>query len=147
MPDFDLISTTLADRYAPAQVTPPTGLANIRGSTADTPNQLGPLPYVLVLPVEGEFETGNGTRVGAHDFLVRFFFSQADDLSRDIAALRKWLTVLVDQLRTSTQLGGFVTVARTESWRLGMLNWGGQDFTGIEMTVRIVTSEGWAASA
>jgi hypothetical protein len=149
MPDFDAISTALAARFAAAQVTPPAGETNIRSSTGDAPNELGPLPFVLIVPVSGDFLTGNGTRTGGHDFLARFYLDQAAlaDFSRDLPRLRKWLTVLVDQLRTSVQLGGTVTTARLMSWRLGILQYAGLEYSGLELGIRVVTDEGWAAVA
>jgi len=149
MPDFDAITTAIAGLYAPGQVTPPVGETNIRSSTGDAPNELGPLPFVLIVPVSGDFATGNGTRTGGHDFLARFYLDQAAqaDFSRDLPRLRKWLTILVDQLRTSVQLSGTVTSARVMSWRLGVMQYAGADYSGLELGIHVVTDEGWAASA
>lgn len=153
MPDFDAISTALAARYTAAAITtaggPPAGQTNIRLSTGDAPNLLGPLPCVLIVPDGGDFRTGNGTRVGGQDWFARFYLAQAAlaDFSRDIPALRKWLTILADQLRTSVQLGGIVTSARTMTWKLGVMQYAGQDYSGIELGIHVVTDEGWAAVA
>ena len=149
MPDFDAISAAIVLRYAPAQVTPPAGLTNIRSSTGDAPNQLGPLPAVIVVPVQGTFTGGASERLGEHDFLVRFYLAQAAlaDFSRDLPALRKWLTVLADQLKASTQLGGIVAAARVTTWKLGVMRYADADYSGIELGAHVTTSEGWAASA
>ena len=147
MPDFDLITTTLAARYAPGAVTPPAGLVNVRSSTGDLPNKLGALPAVLVFPDEGTFATGNGTRTGAHTFRVRFYLSVTTDLTRELVRLRKWVTVLVDQLKLAAQLGGVVTVARVTSWRIGLLDYDRRRFSGVELVVTIVTDEPWPAVA
>lgn len=148
MPDFDAISIALAARYAPAQVTPPAGITqNIRVATADVPGQMTPLPTVLVLPLEGTFATGNGTRTGEHDHAVRFYYAQTADLAREMPAIRKWLTVLVDQLRISTMLGGLVTRAVVVSWKAGVMKYAGLDYSGLELVVRVTTDEGWAAVA
>lgn len=149
MPDFDAISGAIANRFSAAQVTPPGGETNIRSSTGDAPNQLSALPCVIIVPVGGGFTTGNGTRTGAHDFLARFYLGQAAqaDFSRDIPRLRKWLTVLADQLRTSVQLGGTVTAARLMTWKLGLMTYAGQDYSGLELGITVVTDEGWAAVA
>jgi hypothetical protein len=119
----------------------------IRLGTADLPGQMTPLPTVLVFPSEGSFRTGNGMRQGGHDYLVRFYYNQAGDLERDTVALRKWLTVLVDQLRDATMLGGLVTVARVVSWKIGDLPYAGAMYSGIELGVHVVSDEGWAAVA
>ena len=146
MPDFDAIADALAARFAAGQLTAPTGYLTIRVATAKTPNQLPPLPCVLVFPDAGEFETANGTRLGTHTFLVRFYYNQIGDMARDVEACRDWLTVLVDQLRTSVELGGTVVYARLDKWRIGQMSYAGADYSGVEMTVTIATSEGWAAA-
>lgn len=147
MPDFDAITTALAARFAPGVVTPPTGLTNIRQSTGDLPNTVTVTPLVLVFPEAGTFLTGNGTRTGDHQFFVQFFFQQTEDLRRDTVAIRKWLTVLVDQCKASTQLGGAVVFARVDAWKTVLLTYAGDTFSGVELTVTIRTSEAWAATA
>lgn len=148
--DFDLLTTTIAARYAPGVVTPPAGLPNLRRSTADPPNRLGLLPLVIVFPDSGRFETGQGEKRGGHDFVVRFYYKVATDLPRDMPALRKWLTVLVDQLKASVQLGGAVPtldVVRAMEWRIRLLPYAGKLYAGIELVCHATTSEGWAATA
>ena len=147
VPDFDAIADALAARFAPGQLTAPTGYLTIRVATAKTPNQLPPLPCVLVFPDSGTFTTGNGTRLGNHSFLVRFYYNQIGDMARDVEACRDWLTVLADQLRTSVQLGGTVSYCRLDTWKIGQLSYGGVDYSGIEFGVAIETAEGWAATA
>jgi hypothetical protein len=147
MPDFDAISAALAARYAAGAMTAPTGYDPIRVATADLPGQMTPLPTVLVFPDHGDFRAGNGTRLGGHDFLVRFYYSQIGDITRDMVALRKWLTVLADQHRDAVQLGGLVTLVTTMSWRIGQMAYAGMDYSGIEFGVHVVTDEGWAATA
>lgn len=147
MPDFDAIAVALAGRFDPAQVTPPAGYDPIRLATADLPGQMTPLPTVLVFLDQGTFDTGAGSRQGGHDFLVRFYYDQAGDLARAQVALRRWLTILADQLRTSVQLGGIVATARVMGWKIGQLGYAGETYEGLELRVRIVTTEGWAASA
>jgi hypothetical protein len=147
MPDFDPITTALAGRFAAAVVTPPPGYDNVRVSTGNLPEQMTPLPSVYVFPDHGSFDTGQGIRTGDHDYFVRFYFNQTGDTERDMVALRKWLTVLVDQLKEATQLGGIVSVARVDTWQLGILNYAGKTYSGIELGVHIRTDEGWAAVA
>jgi hypothetical protein len=146
LPDFDAIATAIAARYAPGQVTPPTGYANIRTSTADAPGNIV-APCVIVFPEAGTFEPGSGTRIGPSDFLVRFYFEKAADLPRQLTALRKWLTVLVDQHLLSVQLGGTVASCRTMRWSVGLLEYGDQPYAGIELGVHVVTSEAWSPTA
>lgn len=148
MPDFDAMAVALAARFAPAAVTPPTGgYVNIRSSSAYPTAALGPLPAVLVVPLEGEFVSGNAKREGGHTFAVRFYFSQTGTPEKDMKALLKWLTVLVDQTKAAVQLGGIVDMALVTDWRVGMLSFGEQDYSGIELSVRIVAHESWVAVA
>jgi hypothetical protein len=147
-PDLDAVADAIAARFAAANVTPPVGLTvNIRLATADSPDQLGTLPTVLVVASEGEFETGNGTRLGGHDFLVRFYWSETLDLSRELASLRKWVTVLVDQLRDSVQLGGLVDRVTVDAYAIDLLTYARKSYAGIELAVHVQTSEPWSATA
>lgn len=153
MPDFDAISTAVAARFAAAQVTPPGGFTNIRLSTADLPNTMGMLPCVFVYPDNGRFDYSPSHRNGTYSFLVRFYYSQTNDLGRELPALRKWLTVLADQLRLAAKLGGLtagtweVAAARIDTWKMGVLDYASQPYSGIELMITVVVNEGWAAVA
>ena len=148
MPDFDAITIALALRFDPSTVTPPAGgYDNIRVSTGNLPNQMVPLPAVLVFPEAGEFRSYPGKRDSTHRFIVRFYYSQTGDLARDTVALRKWLAVLVDQLKLAAQLGGIVTLARVDSYEVGTFPYAGLDYSGIELSVSVVVNEPWAAVA
>lgn len=148
MPDFGAISSAIVARYDAAAVTPPAGFTvNVRLSTDDPPGQLGTLPAVVVFPDEGTFRSGNGTRLGGHDFIVRFYFAESVDLAREIASVRSWLTVLVDQLRGAAMLGGLVVEAKVTSWKIGLLPYAGKTYSGAELGVHVVTSEPWTVTA
>lgn len=147
MPDITAISVALAARFAAGQVTPPAGLTNIRSSTASPPNQLPQTPCVIAFPIEGDFRTGQGTRLGAGQWIVRFYYAQTGDILRDSVALQKWSTVLVDQLKLAVQLGGIVARATVDHWKIGIVAYAGKDYSGIELNVEIVTTEPWAAVA
>lgn len=145
--DYDAIAAAIAARFAAGALTAPTGYATIRSSTANPPGAIGPTPAVVVSIDQGQFVTGNSTRTGAQSWFVRFYFDQTSDLERTEPALRKWLTVLRDQLKGATQLAGLVDLAVIQSFRVGILAYGGVDYTGIELTVHTATSEGWVATA
>lgn len=145
--DLNAVATAIAARFAAAQVTPPAGYINVRSSTADLPNALPPLPCVLVFPDSGDFQTGNGTRLGTHDFFVRFYFAQTIDLTRDMNAIRQWTTILTDQLKISAQLAGIVDRATVDGYQMGLLNFAGQTYSGVELRVHVVKTEAWAAVA
>jgi hypothetical protein len=135
----------LAARMA---ITPaPAGYDAIRLGTADLPNQMVPLPAVLVFPDDGEYETGNGTRTGSHGITVRFYYNQSGDLPRDTAALRAWHDALSVQLRDAAQLGGIVTSAAITGYKLGSMSYAGSDYSGIEYKVRVIISEAWSAAS
>jgi hypothetical protein len=146
--DVDAISTALAARYAPAQVTPPAGLTNVRKATADLPQALGQMPIVLVFPDSGALDTGSGSRTGLHRFVVRFYFGLARNLARETNACRKWLTILLDQLKTggAVQLGGLADNCEVVDWRIGDLRYAGKIYAGVELGVNVTTSEGWVPS-
>jgi len=145
--DYEAIAVALAARFAAAALTPPAGYATVRSSTANAPGAIGPTPAVVVSLDQGEFVTGNSTRKGAQSWFVRFYFDQTSDLERTEPALRKWATVLRDQLKGAAQLVGIIDLAVIASFRLGILAYGGVDYTGIELTVHTATSEGWAATS
>lgn len=146
--DVNAISTALAARFAPGQVVPPAGLTNVRKSTADLPQGLTQMPIVLVFPDSGALDTGGGTRAGLHRFVVRFYFGLARNLARETNGCRKWLTVLLDQLKTggAVQLGGVVDNAEVADWRIGRMDYQGKTYAGIELGVNVTTSEGWNPS-
>lgn len=146
MPDFDAITTAIAARFSAANVTPPTGYDNVKISTGDLPTQMLPTPAVLVFPDDGTFTHSAGKRDGVGTWLVRFYYNQTGDLERDTVALRKWLTVLVDQLRLASQLAGIVTQAKVLGWKVGTLRYADIDYSGIELSVMINTNEPWSPS-
>lgn len=145
--DYDTIAAAIAARFAAGALTPPAGLGTVRVSTPNAPGAIGPTPAVIVSINDGEFITGNTTRTGAQSWYVRFYLDQTSDLERTEPALRKWLTVLRDQLKASTQLGGIVDRAVISSWKIGILAYGGVDYTGLEIVVHTATSEGWVATS
>lgn len=154
MPDFDVIGTALAGRFSAAAITghggPPAGLTNVRKSTIDLPQLVTALPCVLVFPPSGRFGIGvesTNEQVGGHDYVVRFYLAKTKDLARELNACRRWLTILVDMLRGAVQLGGLVASARIETYDVGSLRYGGTEFTGIELGVRVVTTEGWSVTS
>lgn len=148
MTDFTAAATALAARYAPAQMTAPTGYKAVKLSTFTPPEAMPPTPCVFVFaPEAGTYDTGGGTRIGEHDFMVRFYYDQAGDMARQAAALLKWMPVLFGQLRQSVNLSSTVDLAHLVSYKTGYITYSGLDYAGIEMTVRVVTSEGWEAVA
>lgn len=148
MPDFDAMGVALAARFTSAVVTAPAGgYQAIRLSTNYLPNQMPPLPCVLVFPDQGDFVTGNGKRESGSEWLVRFYFAQTGTLEKNYKALQKWLTVLVDATKGAVQLGGIVELALITGFKIGTFSYGGNDYDGIELSVHIETHESWLATA
>ena len=147
MPDFDAITVALAARFAPGATTAPTGYDPITISTGDLPEAMYPTPCVLTFPESGTFTHSPGKRDSVHTFTVRFYFNQTGDLERDMIALRKWLTVLVDQLRLASQLAGIVTQAKVLGWKAGILTYAGLPYSGLELSVMVNVNEAWSAVA
>jgi hypothetical protein len=145
VPDFNAITVALAARYGPGTTTPPTGYDPITISTGYLPDQLLPTPCVLVTIDQGAFTHSPGKRDGIGNWIVRFYFNQIGDLERDMAALLAWGTVLVDQLKAASQLGGIVTQAKALTWKFGILEYANVKYSGIEFGVMINTNEPWAA--
>lgn len=92
----------------------------------------------------------NTTRIMDHRFVARFYYSQAGDIARDAAAVQRWTTVLVDQLRGAVQFGGTVpsvTRASVDGYSIGYLRFADKDYAGVELQVGVTTSEPWQAVA
>lgn len=148
MPDFDAITTALATRFGPGVNAPPSGYDAIRLSTADLPNQMTPLPTCLVFLDSGTFSHGPGSkRDSTHSFIVRFYYSEAIDITRDMVALRRWATILVNALQGAVMLAGIVTSARIVTWKAGTLRYAGTDYSGLEFTVSVNVNEAWTPVA
>lgn len=147
--NFDTIAAAIAARFAAAALTAPAGYATIRSSTANPPGAIGPTPAVVVTmnTDDSADQVGNGLRVAVQSWHVRFYFDQTSDLERTEPALRKWHSVLYSQLKGAVQLAGLVDWCRIMEAKLGILAYGGVDYTGIEFTVHTATSEAWAATA
>jgi hypothetical protein len=149
------ISQAIAARFVPALVTPPAGMQNIRTATAGDPahplQAMPPLPAVVVTSIRGQRDLSrNTTRIFDHIFEARFYYSQAGDMTRDMAALNKWATVLVDQLRGAVQFAGsipYVTRASVDGYHVGYLKFADKDYASIIFDVGVQTSEPWAAIA
>jgi hypothetical protein len=143
--DYTAVATALATAYSTLP-TPAGGYRALRLATFQPPEAVPPLPCVMVFPpASGDYESGNGTRKGVHDWKVRFLYDQAGDLARQTAGLLKWAEKFDAQLRTSAQLGGIVVSAILTGYEIGFFGYAGKMYAGIEGTVRVVTSESWAA--
>jgi len=143
--NYKALADALALRYAPANVTPPSGYANIVASTATPPNALPRSPYVVVWPSEGTLTVGNGVVDGLPTFLVNFYYAKHEgDIPRESAALESWLGVLLGQTFGALKLGytdDTVMKALPISWTIGALVYAGITYDGITITLNIWTKE------
>ena len=143
--DVQAIAQALAARFAPANVTPPSGLQNIRVSTEYLPDFIGAPPTVLVFPPEEQFAYTPGSRQSVQDWPIRFYEAQVTGPGRTVDRLYRWYSVLIGQLLDQTQLGesadGVAWVGIVAA-RIGTLTYGDVEFQGIEMVARVRLAEG-----
>ncbi len=143
--DVQAIAQALAARFAPANVTPPSGLQNIRVSTEYLPDFIGAPPTVLVFPPEETFAYTPGSRQSVQDWPIRFYEAQVTGPGRTVDRLYRWRSVLIGQLLDQTQLGesadGVAWVGIVAA-RIGTLTYGDVEFQGIEMVARVRLAEG-----
>lgn len=143
--DVQAIAQALAARYAPANVTPPSGLTNIRVATEALPELVNAPPTVLVFPPEEQFAYTPGSRQSVQDWPIRFYLARVNTPARAVTALYRWRSVLIGQLLPNSQLGesadgvvfGVIVAAR-----IGTLVYGEVEFEGIEMVARVRLAEG-----
>lgn len=142
--DYHALASGVATRFAPANITPPTGYTDVRGSTAQPPNNIPATPWVNVFPREGEVIYLPGQRKGEHQLTVSFYYDKASgDQARDWTGLEKWLSVLLDQLHSTSKLGlaPVVDKALVESYEFVVLTYGGDEYQGINLNVRVWTTD------
>jgi hypothetical protein len=127
----------------------PAGLSPVREATANPPAAWGPLPAVAAVLDTSDLASGNGVRAGVSRYLVRFYLTEAADLTREAAALSAWATILVDVLKDHVQLDGRPNVARAtvDGLKVDLLPYAGRLYAGIESKITLVTSEAWLATA
>ena len=144
--DLQAIAQALAARYDPANVTPPTGLDNIRLSTERLPDFIAMPPTVLVFPPEEEFSYSPGSRQSVQDWPIRFYETEVSGPGRTVERLYLWRPILIGQLLPNSLLGqsgsGGVAWAAIAGARIGTLTYGEQQFQGIEMVARVRLAEG-----
>lgn len=144
--DVHAIATALAGQFSSANVTPPTGYANIAFSSAELPNAITSLPAVLVFPPDGTWTYNSGaTRVGDLRFNVRVFLGPMMDTGRNAQMINKWHSVLIDRtlnrLALSQATNG-VTHCFIESSSSGMIDYADQKYVGVELDVVVHLVEG-----
>lgn len=144
MTDLLAIANGIATRYAPAQLpATPTASRAIVSSSAQLPDQLGATPCVLVFPTGGALRQGTGHRAGLHKYAVRLYYDQSPggELERDTEAIARWVSLLIDQLKSDSDLGGSAVIGRVVGWTIGALQYAGTRYSGGEVSIEVVTDE------
>jgi hypothetical protein len=143
---FLTIADALALRFAPGNVTPPTGYRNIARSTARLENNLVNAPFVAVYPPEPgsvEVTISPGKRRTVIPFRIRFFFDRSSgDLPKNVKALYEWAEVLFDLLRTESKLGlgggdGVAKAIPTTGPGFAPMEYAGTEYDAIEWIVSV----------
>jgi hypothetical protein len=134
---------TIADALATAysSLTPPSGLAAIRRSTAAPPNAIPTYPFVTVILPEGDLVLmGSGVDLTLN-FQTRFWYAKhVGDQARDYADLNKWLGILLWATLAATDLGLAPTVksAIPSGFRFFLDTYGSVESYGWEIDVPVM---------
>jgi hypothetical protein len=121
----------------------------VRDGTSTPDSAPGPTPAVFVFLDDSDLaKAGNGTRLGVTRYIARLLIDEAADLAHDNAAVLAWASVLADTLKTHVQLAGRPNVARcvVDGLAGGIVPWAGRSWAGVDVRIRLVTSEPWAAA-
>ena len=144
--DVHAIATAIANRFSAANVTPPTGYADIALSTAELPNAITSLPAVLVFPPDGNWSFNAGAvRTGDLRFPVRVYLGPMLDNGRNAEMVNKWHSVLIEQLIGSLALGqatNGVTHCFIDNSSSGMIEYADVSYAGLEFEVNVHVVEG-----
>lgn len=145
MADFMAIADAIADRFAPGNVTPPVGQANIRLSTARRPNARPASPFVTVVWVSSSDIWESGRLSGRPvSFQVDFHLAPSrGDVARDDVSITSWAGVLRQQLfgQVKLGLGPLVTKSAVTDISRQTLVYAGDEWNGIRLRVDVWTSE------
>ena len=138
------IASALATAFGPSSVTAPSGQAAIASSTYLLPDRIDQTPAVLVFPPEEELTYPPSARVSEQDWRVRLFLFKLADTPRQTDALYLWADTLYPQLddRVHLSLSSVVDSTDVIGMRIGTLEYASEAFDGIEVTVRVLASEG-----
>lgn len=152
--NIDGIAVALASKFA-GGLGLPTGITgDIAVATANPPNAVPETPAVIVFADSGRLVGGNQLRHGVHRFRVQFLLRLGVDVSRDEVELRQWLgdgtsdAGLLYRLHpgAAIQLGGLVSRCAIIDWRIGVIVYNRDEYSGIDMTVEAVTDDPWTPS-
>lgn len=137
------IADALAARYASGTLTPPTGYAAVRVSTARLPNATPRAPFVLVSLPSGQVVLGSSQVDHQMDFEVTFHYAKASgDLARDMAGMLAWLAPLLGATYGQMRLGiAGVKKAYPTGYKLIVATYAGEEYYAWQITVRVDLNE------
>lgn len=145
MADFAAIASAIAGRFSASAISPPSGYADPGTALWRMPEAITTSPTAVVFPPEGEFSYSGFRRSGNLDYPVRWYIAPTDDLPRSTQKMYDWAGTLIGQLEPQFDLdlsgSGGVTHAVVTGVRFGRLEYAGQEYSGIEMTVRVHLEE------
>lgn len=144
--DITAIASAIADRFAAAAITPPSGYTDPGTAVYQLPNAIASTPTAIVFPPEGEFSYAVHKRSGNLEFPVRWYIAETADLPRATKAMYDWSGTLLDQLEAAfdLDLSPTVTHAVVNGIRFGKLEYADQEYTGIELSVLVHLEEAFA---
>jgi len=112
------------------------GITGIKVAYDKAPEALGELPAVLNFPREGEIErhAAGGIRLVKHSlgvqvFVVRGVLEQAE------AELRPFLKRFMDTMDINISINGTCFTSQLKNYRYGRLEYGGEQYLGIDFTL------------
>ena len=84
------IASAIADRFAAAAITPPSGYTDPGTAVYLLPDAIASTPTAVVFPPEGEFSYAVQKRSGNLEFPVRWYIAETSDLPRATAKMYAW---------------------------------------------------------
>lgn len=135
MADYLAIADAIAAAYA--------SVSGIKLATARPPNTLPTTPAAIVWPVSGTTTFAGGRLTGEHDYRVAVHLAQhSGDVPRYVADAASLIGPCIVALAGQAKLGlSVVAKALVTGWQLSVLTYGGTEYVGLELTVRVWTEE------
>ena len=149
--DSYAIAGAIATRFSSANVTQPTGVENVKISTADLPDAISVFPTVLVMPPTMENASYNASRSRSFDlsYPVILYLSRSDGSPRRAAALHAWITAVYGQLGGQLQLGlsSYVALCYISGFVAGTMAYAGDEYDGVRFDVLVRINEAYDPAA
>jgi hypothetical protein len=128
------IGNALAGKFS--NLTPPTGYAAIRKSTAALPNAIPASPWVLVTLPRGTVVLGSQQLDHSMEYHVLFHYAKhTGDVARDVTGMLSWIGVLITATFSDMDLtiSGIRKAYPTE-YEWTVFTYGGEEYYGWDIT-------------